>query len=521
MTKKFSIRSHIPPLYIELSHLISGDIDCGERALSAYSKDTSPYTVRPQAIVYPKNATDIKHCLTFCREYKIPLTVYGKGLSTSGAPLGEGIILDLTRYCNHIVQVDVAGNTVTVQAGATVAELIAKLSIWGMSLPVVTDTQRNETIGGIVATRSLTDTSFYHGSIREWIEGVTVVVDTGEEHHITDGITPSGRLLGIYQEIFPLLAKKSSLLRAHKPENSGDSTGYSVWNTSIGPRQLLDQLVGSEGTLGIITSVTFRMMPKKIHAQTIALAIQDNKLLPSCIAIAKHHGAEQLFLSDQTAALFAERFHPQLLPQLFSHARYILYVTFHDNDIKKLHANLLRFTRVLPLQEGAIYHLSQKDTAMIASYEAIRNLLEAYSHGSQKLISVADGCIIPQTHYASCLEAIDIALAKTGRIYTLCGFAGSGHVAVLALFDTHAASYENDIQLFTDTIITIVKDHSGGISAQSGDGIAKTPYLSYIYNEELCAFFSEIKAIWDPLLILNPGKKTTLTHGYAKQHLAR
>ena len=197
--------SSIPPLFYDLSKVLAGEIECSKNKMIPYSTDGSPYTVMPQAIVFPKTATDIKHVLSFAREYSMPVNIRGRGSNKNGGSLGEGIIIDMTRYYTQVRQINMLEQTITVDAGVTVKSLRERLHGWKMDIPVLTAQDDDATIGGIVSTKSCSPTSFNYGTLREWIEGVNVVVDTGEEHKLADGITPSGRLLGIYQSLFPLL----------------------------------------------------------------------------------------------------------------------------------------------------------------------------------------------------------------------------------------------------------------------------------------------------------------------------
>jgi FAD/FMN-containing dehydrogenase len=220
-----NVFNRIPTLFADLAKLLTGDIDCSALTLSNYSKDNSPYLVLPQAVIYPKNVTDIKHTLAFAREYTMPVTVRGKGTGSTGGALGEGIILDLTRYFSQIRNINMMENTITVDAGVTVSSLLEKLHTWHYDIPILSTNDTHTTIGALIATKNTQSSSFRHGTIREWIEGLTVVVDTGEEHILQDGITPSGRLLGIYQEIFPFMTQEHPTIRASKPLTHDDATG--------------------------------------------------------------------------------------------------------------------------------------------------------------------------------------------------------------------------------------------------------------------------------------------------------
>lgn len=446
MIKVYNPFSNIPPLFSELAKTISGEIECSLNKLEKYSRTTSPYTIRPQAIIYPKNSTDIKHILSFAREYTMPITVRGNGTSATGGSLGDGIIIDMTRYFTHIRQINMLEQTITVDIGVSVSLLREKLRGWNVEIPLLTAQENDMSLGSLLATKSVTPTSFHHGTIRDWVEALTVVVDEGEEHRIADGITPSGRLLGIYQAIFPILNEDSPILRAAKRELSDDATGYCLWNTSIGPRQLIDQLIGSEGTLGIITSVTLRLTPYKQRTITACIPLSDKKLLSSYIEIAKHHKAHHIFLYDSTFMELIDRYHPMTSPS-FPDASYALIVSFFGNDEEELRMLMRTYIRATSLDEKSIvYYYDKKYIDRITDSSFLFSLIDSYTQGSHIPITVGDGIIVPLHCYKEILEKLEEYLYSTGKLYVITGNAGSGHISVVTLFDQKSPNYDKELE---------------------------------------------------------------------------
>lgn len=515
------IFSNVPPLFSNLSKVITGDIDCSHLCLKSHSIDGSPYAVHPQAVLYPKTTSDIKHAIAFAREYSIPLTVAGGMTAASGGSLSEGIIVDMTRYFSHIRHVNMMEHTVTVDAGVSIDELREKLSSWNLEIPVLQEEHSRATVGGLVATKSATSSTFHAGTIREWIEGVTVVVDSGEEHTIKDGTTPSGRLLGIYQSVFPLLTESGPILRAARREASDDATGYSLWNTSIGPRQLLDQLVGSEGTLAIITSVTFRVTQKKSHETTLLIPVTTNALIQTTLDIARHHHAEKIFLFDATVRKLVDTFHPLLIHESVPSFPFYLLVTIKDDDAHVLKLKLNTFCKALSSLESSCFELDARIASKLSSHAFLHGLFKNYSRGSHMIATSAEGIIVPREHYKECLEALDEELGRSGRLFTLTGFAASGHIAVTSIFDAKSLAYESDLQEYRERIFEIVQAWKGGISAVGGDGLERTAALPNIYNEATREVFKRLKAAWDPLSMFNPSKKLNISKDYLIKHATR
>ncbi len=515
-----SMFSGVPPLFSHVANIISGDIDCSQLSLQAHATDGSPYQVRPQAVIYPKTTSDIKHVIAFAKEYSIPLTVCGGITAASGGALGEGIILDMTRYFSHIRHVNMMDHTVTVDAGVTIDELRLKLAGWNLEIPVLQPEDSRATVGGLVATKSATRSTFYAGTIREWIEGMTIVVDSGEEHAIKDGITPSGRLLGIYQSIFPLLSEHGPTLRAARREQSDDATGYSLWNTSIGPRQLLDQLVGSEGTLAVITSVTFRVVPRKPHNHTLLITIPENSLLETSVTIAKHHHAEALYMFDHAFRHMTDTFHPLLLRPEIPETPYYLLTTFQDTDAEQASKKGKMFLKALPFPCEE-YAIPEKNVYKLSSHTFLHSLFTTYTKGAHMIATSAEGLIVPIHSYSACIQALDEALLKSGLLYTLSGYAGSGHIALTASFDGKSQTFERDLQEFRELVCGIVAHFKGGISAVGGDGLERTTALPFVFNEATREVFKKLKAAWDPAGIFNPGKKIAIQKEFLLKHAIR
>jgi FAD/FMN-containing dehydrogenase len=139
-----NLLTRVPPLFADLAKIISGEIDCSHKTLSEYSCDASTYLVLPQAVIYPKNSTDIKHVLAFAREYTMPVTIRGAGNGTHGSALGEGIILDMKRYFSQIRNVNMMENTITVDVGVTVGALLEKLHAWHFDIPLLLAAEQNQ-----------------------------------------------------------------------------------------------------------------------------------------------------------------------------------------------------------------------------------------------------------------------------------------------------------------------------------------------------------------------------------------
>lgn len=500
---------------------LSGEIDSSIETLSRYSTDGSSFTVFPQAIVYPKTVHDIKRCISFSKQHEIPLVVRGAGQAGTGGCLGEGIVLDMTRHFNITSHIDPKEGTVTVDAGVSIQDLQRNLSLWGMEVPLFVTNDDTGTVGGFFATRSVTASSFSYGSIREWVDAVTVILSTGEEHLVKDGVTMSGQLLDIYEKTVPYIQSQFGIVRAAKPENMEDSTGYAIWDPSIGPRQLLDYLAGSEGTLGIITSITFKVTQKKVYSVTTALPVSSLELLNSYISISKHHRAHSMFIYDATYEALIRKYHHGLLPETTNPSPlFTLLVQHTSNDLHTLHRDIATFTRAIPKGQFDILTLEEKTAHQIRSQKFLISVTAVHTQSTEVAVRTVQGGIVPTHRYSKTLEDITAHMSTSPATYTLTGYAGSGHISLTTLFDRKDPHFTKNVLSYTDQIALILKNNNGGVSACGGDGIINTPYLRMLYGETLCEMFKVIKQIWDPYTIFNPGKKIDISTRYLQEHLS-
>jgi glycolate oxidase len=282
----------------------------------------------------------------------------------------------------------------------------------------------------------------------------------------------------------------------------------------------LDQLVGSEGTLAIITSITFRVVQKKTHVRNILVPISDAQMLQTSLDVAKHHGAERLFVFDSTVRNLTDTLHPLLIKSMLPQSAFYLLATVRSNDKEALHSTVRSLMRALSISEGE-YEIPERIAAELISPSFVHTLFQDYTKGSHMLATAGEGIIVSSHLYAQCLHDIDEYLSKKGNLYAITGFGGSGHISVMTALDAQDPEFENALQRYREEIFLIVQKHKGGISATAGDGLERSSSLSYVFNEATCEVFKKIKASWDPYSIFNPSKKIYISPDYLKKHTVR
>lgn len=509
----------IPLLFATLAQVFEGDIDCSDEALTQASTDSSSISVRPQVVMYPKNTKDISHIFMFAKEYRLPISVRGLGTSTSGGSLTEGIQINLSRYFTKIHKVDIKNNVAHVDAGISVEKLITRFTELGVRCPILSFETRTSTLGGLVAENATTSASITHGDMRSWISGLNLLLDNGEEHRIEENLNPTGRLLEIYENIHPILRAQSGTMSASHNRMLSSTSGYNVWNQSIGLKQLLDIIVGSEGTLGVITTVTLRVVPLTKHSYTLCTGAFSFSESQKIADIYKHYGCDTLSLSD--SSLFKEHFLPEgiKLPSFITSLQspYLLTGTFIARDEEQVHRITHTCKEKIALQckeltiEKGITWPTHKDAI-------VSTIIKNYADKKYSIVTTFDSISLPHDMYASCAEKICVQLNDLGCDYIFGGNIGSDQLSIIFLVDPSVHLGKEILESALSSVTKIVQAHAGSITGGNGDGIIRTPYIGVSSDTHMRNLYREIQQLFDPEQILNAGKKTFLTGDYTTRH---
>jgi FAD/FMN-containing dehydrogenase len=215
----------------------------------------------------------------------------------------------------------------------------------------------------------------------------------------------------------------------------------------------------------------------------------------------------------------ADKYYPMTVP-FFPDTPYILLVTHSSLDKEKLHHEVRNFKRSLPLAEHFLKTIDEESIFdRITDNEFLLLLADTYTNSTLTPVTVGNGIIVTTAQIPTLLTELEDYLNSLGNLYIITGNIGSGNVSVTTLFDSRSRKYDDDILSYAKKLFSIVKHFNGGISAVGGEGLARTPFISYVYNDATLLVFKKIKEVWDPLLILNPGKKLGTTTNYLQQHL--
>ena len=535
-----------------LRNVFGGEVIDDEETLEKYSRDASLFKVRPKLVVYPRNADDLKKLVQFVHEHKfldpnLSITVRAAGSDMSGGPLGESIIADITKHMNKIGEIEnhKGLTSVVTEPGVFYRDFEKKTLAKKLILPCYPASKELCALGGMIANNCAGEMSLRYGKMEEFIVESKWIFADGNEYVIKPGAIDNE----YSQKIFELLKQNEAVVRAAKPNVSKNSAGYYLWNVYPEPVEGFERifdlnklLVGSQGTLGIMTEATVRLVPVEPISELFVIFLRDLVRLPELINAILPTKPDSIESYDDATMKLALRLFPEMLksmrPKHFLSLVYsfipelgmmlktgipkmILLVEYSGTSKKEVDAKIVGLEKLL-----APYHLVSRKTLSEEEsdkYWTVRresfNLLRKHVHG-KRVAPFIDDVVVKPEDMASFLPKLQAILDEYKLKYTIAGHAGNGNFHIIPLMDMKDKGNIAIIKEAGERVYDLVREYRGSITGEHNDGIVRTPYLNKMYSPEILKLFSEVKHIFDPLSIFNPGKKVGGSIEYLESHIA-
>jgi FAD/FMN-containing dehydrogenase len=480
------------------------------RARAAYAEAAGIYRILPYAVCLPADTDDLRRLVCWAADHRLSLTPRGGGSGMSGGNVGEGVIVDLTRMAGRRLEVDAERRTAVTTADVTLAELNAAALPYQLRLPPDPSSGRWATVGGMVATNAAGARSVRYGSVREWVDALTLLTSDGDTITLHRGQTQRGRAIAsaltrFGREAAPAIQEAAPLIAARFPRTRKNSSGYAL-DAYLESGDLLDLVIGAEGTLGIVTEVEWRLDPIPPFRAGLRIALRSLDLLGEAVAAVTSCQPSALELLDRT---FLDLVGTDTIAGTglrFARAEAVLLVELERNDGESLRHGLEQITaRSRPLADSV-------DTAFSAAAAerlwAIRHaaspMLARLSEHRRSLQVIEDGCVPPE-RVADYIRAVRQAAHNRGLDIVMFGHAGDGHIHVNLLPEVGQVGWEAAVASLLDEVTEALIELGGTPSGEHGDGRLRAASLTRVYGTELVELFRRVKHSFDPLGIFNPG----------------
>jgi FAD/FMN-containing dehydrogenase len=525
----------------ELKAVIRGEILTDEDSLNHYAKDGSIFRVKPWLVVLPKDAMDVVRLVRWLREKKqrdpenplLSITARGKATDQAGGPLNVGIIVRFPGYLDKILEI--GPNFIRAEPGAIIGKLNEELAKQGRFLPFYPASQAFSTVGGAVANNASGEKTLKYGSARLYIKSLKMVLASGSEVLITPLSYPDLVLKkqqfnfegDIYRGIDSLIKENRDLLEATRPKVNKYAIGYNLWeverDTDEGKVFDLTQLIaGSQGTLGIITEVSFWTLPRPRYTGVLLSFFDDLKKAGEATKRLVELGPSALEMVDHFLLELIKSQRPEMLEGILPEKmpRLAMLCEFEGNDIKEVESQLSKGEALISdLSYGNRRTTDPEVEKRLWQMRRSALLVIEGISGKKKALPFIEDVVVPPERFPEYLEKLYEILKKYDAEFAVWGHAGNGNVHVQPFLDVGDPNDRERLFKIADEVFELVVKLDGVFSGEHNDGIMRTPYLTRLYPKELLELWKEVKKIFDPQNIFNPGKKVGLDIEYAKSHL--
>ncbi len=542
-----------------------------EETLVKYSHDASLLEVRPQIVLFPKDSEDVQNLVKWINENKqnkypdLAITARCAGTDMSGGAIGESIILDFTRYMNKLIggplpMKDNKEWEIVVQPGMLYRDF-EKITLGkGLILPCYTASKSLNAMGGMYGNNSAGERTLKYGKMEDYILSAKVVFADGIEREIESfPVSEISKQEEIYKKVYELIKQNEEEIKLAKPKVSKNSAGYYLWNVIQNNNFDLNKLlVGSQGTLGIVTEMTLKVIEENKYSKLVTIFMNDLAPLGRLVDEILTQKPETLETYDDKTMKLAVRFFPDFLknkgfvgmikfmwsflPEFFmmlgslfggkGFPKLIILAEFAGTNEKEVQNKCVKLVEKISNFKLKVHITESKIEAN--KYWDIRResfaLLRKHVKGMRTAPFIDDIIVRPEFLPKFLPELNDI-LSKYNLMFTLAGHAGDGNFHIIPLMDFKRSDTAKIILELGEKVYDLVIKYHGSITAEHNDGLIRTPYLQKMYGGEIIRIFKKIKETFDPKNIFNPGKKVPMesigdlstqsgTKAYIASHIA-
>ena len=544
----------------KLKDLFGNNVDLGEQVLSELSRDASIFEVMPSAVVKPQDAEDLKNLVKFVSDKKsgnpeLSLTARAAGTDMTGGPLNDSIIVDFGNF-NKIGEINHSTGSghgyAIAEPGVYYRDFEKATLASGLLLPSYPASRELCMVGGMVSNNAGGEKSLKYGKTENYVEELSVILNDGNEYllkALTIGELEQKKSQtdfegDLYKKMYDLLETNYEIIKNAKPNVSKNSAGYALWD--VWPARHIFDLtklfVGSQGTLGFITKIKFKLIKPQKFSKLLVMFLNDIKPLGDLINDVLGYKPESFEIYDDNTLKLAVRFWPEMIKKMKGNA-ILLALRFLPEMMMLLTGGIPKLVLIAELtgddDEAVLKSVSDlkkeidakfkiksriaKNLVDAEKYWIIRresfNLLRKHVHG-KKTAPFIDDVIVKPRQLPEFLPRLNAILEPYKNIvYTIAGHAGDANFHIIPLMDFSNEQNRLSISEIAEKVYNLVIEFGGSITAEHNDGLIRTPYLEKMFSPEVIKLFEETKKIFDPQNIFNPRKKVGGDMQFAINHI--
>ena len=499
----------------DLRGLISGDARCDDVFTQLYASDASVYEIRPRGVVRPRNTEDVAAVLRYAAEHVIPIHPRGAGTGLAGESLGPGIVLDFSHGMRRII--DFSADSVTVQPGVVLGVLNRYLAAFGRLFGPDPATGGVTTMGSVLALDGSGSQWLRYGSARSHVKKLQVVLADGSSfeasrHPVTDdpAVDPHPRRREIVRRLAELIQREEQVIQAHKPKALVNRCGYYLYDIlKDGQLDLAKLIVGSEGTLACITQAELRTEVIPPHRGLVMLFFDRLESAATAAGEIAGLGVAACDLVDRRILAVARDTDPAYARVLPTTAEAMLIVEQHAETARSV-VDLLHFVALQvhvrrKLAFGFHLALGAEDYDLFRRLARRVSPLLSQMQGDARPTPFVEDIAVPPERLSEFLVKVQNVFKAHNVTASVFGHAAHGQLHLRPLLNLGDPAQVRLMQGLATDLYEEVLNVGGTISGEHGAGLSRTWFVQRQFGP-LYDVFREVKRIFDPQNILNPGK---------------
>lgn len=514
-----------------LKGALEGELFTDATTLRLYATDASAYREMPKAVAIPKTEKDLETLIRFANENKTSIIPRTAGTSLAGQVVGGGIVVDVSKNFNRILEVNEKEGWAIVQPGIVRDDLNSHLKKYGYFFAPETSTANRAMIGGMIGNNSCGSNSVVFGSTREHLLEVNALLSDGsrawfgpltkDEFIIrTKGDSLESKVYAHVHAVLSDTKNKEEIEKQFPKKTIGRrNTGYAIdmlarmepFTEGGSPFNFCSLIAGSEGTLAFVTSAKIRLTPldpphKKlvcIHCHTIDESLRANLIAlqhnPSAVELMDHYVFEA---TKRNRGQIENRFFIEGDPQAILVAELTrASVDNLDADIAALIADLKKnnLGYSYPVVAGddikKVWNLRKAGLGLLSNVP-----------GDDKPVPVIEDTAVDVQDLPAYIADMNEVLKKHGLYSVHYAHAGSGELHLRPIIDLKKAEGVKLFRTIAEETATLVKKYDGSLSGEHGDGRLRGEFIPQMIGEHNYKLIKDLKNTWDPHNIFNPGK---------------
>ncbi len=488
-----------------------GTFRTDDAARAVYGEAAGVARCWPRAVAVPVDARDLQTLVGWAHREQIPLVPRGSGSGMAGGAVGDGVTVDVSRF-RTVGEVNRETRTIRAGAGVLRAEVDQAARAAGLRFPVDPSSGEFCTVGGMAATNAAGAHTMRHGPTRPWVQALTCVFDDSSAAEIRRGALPPREIAAV--DRFMRDAHDAIVRREHATPSVHrgvykDSSGYAT-AAYAASGDLVDLLVGSEGTLALFSDVELRLEPVPAAGGSLLGEFRSLDAAVRAAGEARKIGASACELLDRTFLEVAAGGNNPL--PVAPGAEAVLLVKLDGESMRDVGARGRSIEQAFRRIGASGVTLALDPAAERELWElrhAVSPILSRLDPSVKSMQFIEDGAV-PPDHLADYVRGVRAVLDRHKVKGVIFGHAGDAHIHVNPLIDVSQSDWRARVEGILDGIVALTASLGGTLTGEHGDGRLRTPLLSRVWTDAARERFALVKRCFDPAGILNPGVKVPL-----------